>query len=89
MSLLSKGSSTEVKRYLFGLFEDCKVQPDALSTDQTMEELWRVSLWSLLAAFEGFVPERDAWRNEWPLDSLEDQAKGQELAGGFSSCCGA
>ena len=57
-SILSVGSSSEIKQYTFGIFEDCKVVPSPDSSACSMQSLWRAALWSFLAAYEGvFQPK--------------------------------
>ena len=81
-SLLAKGSTTKIKQYMFGLFEDTKVTPTATSDRDTMGQAWATCLWSLEAAFLGKFPAKDHNNQDWP-PGFDCNVAGQELAGGF------
>ena len=63
-SLLASGHTLKVKNWMFGLFEQNK------GVD-TMDEVWRVLMWSFRALYEGEHPRTDWDGNAWPDKSLE------------------
>ena len=83
MSLLAKGSTSHVKQYLVGIFDDCKVKPSEVVEHDTMAEIWRHITWSLFAAYRGFFPDSTAHNKLWEKDSLESQFLGKQLAGWY------
>jgi hypothetical protein len=75
--ILSRGTTKEVKLYIFGLFEHVK-------TDHTMSQIWTVVMWSLSWMLKGLWPDRDHMGNRYPKGSdYEKNFAGTPLAGGL------
>ena len=70
-----------------GVFEGCKVKSDEANTAYTMAEIWRHLTWSLLAAYVGKFPVKDALNRPWSAHShpLGAQAAGGPLTGCFTA----
>lgn len=80
-SVLSHGPTSNIKNFIFGIFEDAKVP------DVTMDQCWATLLWSLKTAFEGVWPTHDVdgiSYTTYPAHSMERRQMGKPLAGGFS-----
>jgi hypothetical protein len=75
-SLLCRAPTKVAKQYWFGIFEDCKIKPDATTDRYTMRDVWRAALWGLHAAYEGVHPNQD-------VDGHPDARSGQDICGGF------
>ena len=88
-SILARGPTWNVKQYLTGLFEECKVKADDSNIQDTMQEIWRYLTWSFLAAYEGVFPCRDAHNKRWcpHTQQLELAKQDEPLAGGFFWYC--
>ena len=55
-SILGVGSTAKLKQFICGVFEACIAKPTEHEGKDTMNEVWTVILWSLLAAYEGLWP---------------------------------
>jgi len=77
-SLLARGPTMTVKFLAFSMFEKSK-------TATSMDEVWRVLLWSFTAAFRGCHPGADWHGKRWPAGSSEAILAASEtrIAGGF------
>ena len=64
---------------MWGIFSDTKVYPTALEPGDTMEDAWKIVIWSLLACFLGEHPT-EAWASD---ADVELSRGGMYLAGGF------
>ena len=82
-SVFASGATTAIKQYLFGIFEDCKTKPANKTDPGTMQQCWKIVVWSFRAAFEGKWPARDWNDDPWPLGSFEHRVAGEDLADGF------
>ena len=83
-SVFAFGASTNIKTFIFGLFEDCKTKGHGRADpNTTMGKCWNILIWSLKVAFEGVWPETDWGGNPWPVGSFEHLAQGKPLADVF------
>ena len=76
-SLLSEGSTAEIKILLFGLFADS-------STDEAMEAVWKKLTWSFYFLSKGIWPTVDENMMPWTAASPSERSlSGKPLAGGL------
>ena len=66
----------QVKQYITSIFKQSV-------TEGTMDEIWRVVVWSLEALYEGKWPATDHRGVPYPANSAEGLIAGQDLAGGY------
>jgi hypothetical protein len=67
---------------MFSVFESTKVH-GAPGEGNTMQEAWKVILWSMWHLWLGKWPEADWLNRPWPAGSAESRLAGQDLAGGY------
>ena len=81
-SVLADGTTTHIKHYVFGMFEQSKAHLGEHGVDSN-DAMWRVIVWSLNALFDGRWPAKD-WNDQpWPHGSSEAALSGEYLADGF------
>ena len=76
--ILGRGSTKELKLYIFGLFELSK-------TDAGMDRVWKELNWSLEHLLTGLWPAVDSEGNAFPAGTLDADRAGSKLAGGYSA----
>ena len=77
-SLMAAGSTMSIKILICKIFEQSKVKP-LPGIRGSMDDIWKVIVWSLTALFDGTFPGTD-WRgNAWPEHSGEQALVGLPL----------
>ena len=75
-ALFAEGTSLAVKNLVFGIFEHSK-------GPSTMEDVWKVIVWSFDVLFQGVWPSKDFSGRKYPRGSSEHTFAGTPLAKGL------